>query len=152
MEAAANEKSEAEIQAEILLRIGSMPGVQVMRINTGLFETASGHFVRSAENGTHDLLLCVQMTVQRKELIRSGSMQFDLPRFLSFGQLVWMEVKKPGRNLSEDQERFARVWEKAGAIATIATSPEEAADFLEHITDYVISEKEPPLATKLIGE
>jgi len=111
------EKTEAQIQAEILAAIGSFKGIQVMRINTGVFHDADGvRRIRSVDKGTHDILCCVQINMKRVETVDSGSMQFQLPRYYTFGQLVWLEVKMPDKYLNPDQIAFGNAWQNAGAI------------------------------------
>lgn len=132
------EKTESQIQAEILAAIGSFKGIQVMRVNTGVFHDDQGvRRIRSVDKGTYDILCCVQIHMKRMETVDSGSMQFQLPRYYTFGQLVWLEVKMPGKNLNDDQVKFGNVWKRAGAICRRVTSADEALAVLQHIMGYI---------------
>lgn len=132
--AKSKEKTESQILAEILAAIGSFKGIQVMRINTGVFHDSEGvRRIRSVDKGTHDILCCVQINMKRMETVDSGSMQFQLPRYYSFGQLVWLEVKMPNKQLNDDQVAFGNAWQQAGAICKRVTSADEALIVLQEI-------------------
>jgi len=139
------EKTESQIQAEILIAIGSFKGIQVMRINTGVFHDSEGvRRIRSVDKGTYDILCCVQISIKRMESVDSGSMQFQLPRYYTFGQMVWLEVKIPSKNLSDDQVKFGKVWQRAGAICKRVTSASEALAVLQEIQGSIPCHKSLP--------
>ncbi len=54
----------------------------------------------------------------------------DLIGTLEGGRAFWCEVKRPGQKLSESQEEFLDEMGQAGAIAFMATSPQEVIQFL----------------------
>lgn len=138
-------KTEAQIQAEILAAIGSFNGIQVMRINTGVFPDENGvRRIRSAEKGTFDILCCVQISIKRMETVDSGSMQFQLPRYYTFGQMVWLEVKMPTKQLNDDQVAFGNAWQNAGAICKRVTSADEALTVLQEIMEFIPCSKTTP--------
>ena len=127
-------KCEAQIQAEILEAIGALPGVQVMRINTGVFNDDEGNRrIRSVPKGTFDILLCAQVSLTRVDNINSGSMLVSIPHYYTFGQMIWMEVKMPGKQLSVDQVAHSDAWSAAGAICARVTSSDDALDLLQNI-------------------
>ena len=139
------EKTEPQILAEILAAIGSFKGIQVMRINTGVFHDADGvRRIRSVDKGTHDILCCVQISMKRVETVDSGSMQFQLPRYYTFGQLVWLEVKMPNKHLNDDQVVFGNAWQQAGAICKRVTSAGEALTVLQEIMEFIPCSKFKP--------
>ena len=138
-------KTESQIQAEILAAIGSFRGIQVMRVNTGVFHDADGvRRIRSVDKGTYDILCCVEISMKRMETVDSGSMQFQLPRYYTFGQLVWLEVKMPTKQLNDEQVKFGSAWERAGAICKRVTSAEEALAVLHNIKNHIQCHKTLP--------
>lgn len=131
-------KSEGQIQADILAAIGSMHGVQVMRINTGVFMDDEGNRrIRSVPKGTPDILCCVQMSIMRRDQMDSGHMRVEIPQYYTFGQMVWMEIKTPDKQLTVDQEAHFNAWGATGAICVRVTSPEQAVEFLRDIADRI---------------
>ncbi len=81
----------------------------------------------------------VRITVVRNEQINSGSMMFNHPRYITFGQLVVFSDKE----VENDQ---------GGALFFKMTTPEEVKDIIENITDYIPHEKEQPNDAAIIGE
>ena len=77
----------------------------------------------------------VSVTVRRMETIQSGSMQFEHPRYLTFGQIVIFSDSEP-------------TGEKSGAL--FFERGEE--DVLSRIDDYVPYEKIEPSDSLVIGE
>lgn len=146
------EKTEAEIQAEVLAAVGAINGVQVMRVNSGLFLDHDGRRrVRSVDKGTHDILLCVMLTMKRHEQVPSGSMIAHLDKYYTFGQMVWFEIKKPGKNLSEDQVKSKNSWEASGALCYRITSAQEALDALNDIPHDIGVSRDRPTAGAIIN-
>lgn len=131
-------KCEAQIQAEILDAIGSLRGVQIMRINTGVFNDDEGNRrIRSVPKGTFDILACVQVSISRVDNINSGSMLVSIPYFYTFGQMVWLEVKMPDKQLSADQQIHSEAWSAAGAICARVTSADEALDLIQNLKNEI---------------
>ncbi len=81
----------------------------------------------------------VRVTISRLENIRSGSMQFDHPRYYTFGQMVVFS----NQEVAEDQ---------CGALFFHTETPEEAKEIIENIGDYIQTEKEAPDNSILIKE
>lgn len=137
-------KCEAQIQAEILEAIGSLRGVQIMRINTGVFNDDDGNRrIRSVPKGTYDILACVQVAIARVDNINSGSMMVSIPHYYNFGQMVWMEVKMPDKLLSPDQVAHGEAWSAAGAICARVTSADQALDLLQNLKNEIPRTREP---------
>ena len=77
----------------------------------------------------------VSVTVKRMETIQSGSMQFEHPRYLTFGQIVIFSDSEP-------------TGEKSGAIFFKRGSESE----LERIEDYIPYEKIMPKDSIIIED
>lgn len=72
----------------------------------------------------HKTICSVQICVERMERIDSGSMQFHLPRYITFGQtVVFTDIA-----ISDDQ---------SGALFFKVDSDEEAASIIDNIVDYL---------------
>lgn len=48
-----------------------------------------------------------------------------------FGRMLFVEVKRPGRKPSEEQQRWIDVVQRFGAVAGVATCEEEALELVE---------------------
>lgn len=81
----------------------SEKGHFVMRTNAGIFYNANGDRVRIGFPGLSDLVGCT-----------------------SNGRFFAIEVKLPGEEPRDDQEKFLEAMRKSGAIAGCAHSVEEA--------------------------
>ena len=79
-------------------------------------------------------IYCVQVTVERKETVQSGSMQFTHPRYITFGQVV-IFTEHPIECSSE--------------ILTFRRGQESE---LERLFDHIKSEKECPQNTTLFAQ
>lgn len=94
--------AERDIQAEIMLALGSRPGVRVLRLNVGLARTARGAAVRFGRPGMADLLVLVG------------------PRYL------WIEVKSARGRQTKDQRNFERMVHALGGAYAVARSVDDA--------------------------
>jgi len=144
-------QTEGQIQAEILEAIGAIHGVQVMRINAGVFNDDEGNRrIRSVPKGTPDILCCIQVALLRRDQIDSGSMRVEIPRYYTFGQLVWMEVKMPDKMLTVDQDNHFQAWRAAGAACFRVTSAAQAVDILTNIKDSIEITRAPQKYSSII--
>lgn len=83
-------------------------GARIFRNNVGLFDTKDGRKIKIG--------ICI------------GSS--DLIGWTSRGKFLAIEVKQPGKKATTDQLNFINAVNKAGGVAFIATSPEEAIEKL----------------------
>jgi hypothetical protein len=101
-------KTEAEIQGDILLALGSRPDVRLWRANTGGAVNPTGRFVRFGVPGQGDL----------SGILRLAS---------GVGVRLEVEVKREDGRQSLDQKTFQHVIEKFGGCYVLAHSVEEAS-------------------------
>lgn len=106
-------KTEARIQDEIRLALGSIHGLVVWRNNVGL----ARHF----DPKTHE-------TQTVKYGLANGSS--DLIGVLR-GRFVALEVKRPGEKPTKDQEQWLSIVRACGGFAAVVTSAEEAVAAIE---------------------
>lgn len=100
--------TEKTIQNEIMLAVGASPRGRVWRNNTGMLPDRFGAMVRYG--------LCVGSS----DLIGIWD-----------GRFLAVEVKKPGKKASKEQEAFLGIVRKFGGIAFVAHSAAEAMAQLE---------------------
>lgn len=98
---------ESEIQRDVMLALGALPGVLVYRNSVGVAEYTDADGKRRTvryglDAGTPDLVLIVD------------------------GRTVGLELKRPGESATEEQARVHRQWRAVGAFAAVVTSVEEA--------------------------
>lgn len=98
--------TEADIMRLCMMEASRL-GARVFRNNTGTAETKDGRFIRFG--------LCVGSS----DLI--GIYQ---------GRFVAIEVKRPGKNPTTEQENFINMVRKLGGIAGICTCPEDVKKLL----------------------
>jgi hypothetical protein len=104
--------TEAELQAEILLAVGSRPDCRIWRNNTGVGRTLSGQrVIRFGLVGSADLL----------GILRGG-------RFLA------VEVKTAKGRQSEAQRNFQRMIESMGGIYVLARDVQTVVDVIDEET------------------
>ena len=104
--------TEAELQAEILLAVGSRPDCRIWRNNTGVGRTLSGQrVIRFGLVGSADLL----------GILRGG-------RFLA------VEVKTAKGRQSEAQRNFQRMVEAMGGIYVLARDVQTVVDVIDDET------------------
>lgn len=113
------------IQSDIVHLVSSVPGVFVMPV------------------AGDDLLCSVKMSIERRELIRSGSMQFNHLRYHTFGQMVWIKIR---------EQSEAPFYDPSGAIHFTVKTAEEAAEYIKNIQSHVPHDIEEPQDTVLIKE
>lgn len=101
--------TEAEIQAEILLAIGRIPGAIFWRNNSGSLPTRNGRVVRFGLVGSPDIIGCVR------------------------GRFVGIEVKAVSRRQSDQQRNFQAAFEKSGGTYVLAHSAEDALSAIRSI-------------------
>lgn len=104
--------TEAELQAEILLAVGSRPDCRIWRNNTGVGRTLSGQrVIRFGLLGSADLL----------GILRGG-------RFLA------VEVKTKRGRQSEAQRNFQRMIESMGGVYVLARDVQTVVDVIDEET------------------
>ena len=107
--------SEAAIQQDIRLLLGSSPGIRAFRNNCGAYkDPRSGRVIRyGLHTGSADLIGW-QSVVITPEMVGQR-----FARFLS------VEVKTPAGRVSPEQETWRQAVQKAGGIAVVARSVED---------------------------
>lgn len=104
--------TEAELQAEILLAVGSRPDCRIWRNNTGVGRTLSGQrVIRFGLVGSADLL----------GILRGG-------RFLA------VEVKTAKGRQSEAQRNYQRMIESMGGVYVLARDVQTVVDVIDEET------------------
>lgn len=104
--------TEAELQAEILLAVGSRPDCRIWRNNTGVGRTLSGdRVIRFGLVGSADLL----------GILRGG-------RFLA------VEVKTKRGRQSESQRNFQRMIESMGGVYVLARDVQTVVEVIDDET------------------
>lgn len=94
---------ESQVQREIELAIGAMPGVLCLRNNVGRMQDVRGRWVAyGLGDGSPDLVCIVD------------------------GRCVGLEVKRPGVRAEPHQARCHDRWRAFGAFVAVVTSAEEA--------------------------
>ena len=93
----------SEINIQNAIRIALSESGIVIRMNTGLFKTATGAIIKQGIKGLPDLL-------------------WIGPN----GRTVWLEVKTPTGRASDEQKRFISKLQSMGHTAGIARSVEDA--------------------------
>ena len=101
--------NEAQIQGEILLAIGRLPGSLWWRNNTGALPDKSGRVIRYGLKGSPDILGCCR------------------------GRFVGIEVKAAMGRQSDAQQNFQRAFEKAGGLYVLARSADDALNAIGRI-------------------
>jgi len=116
---------EKEIQAEVLLAIGALPGVRIFRNHVGL--GWSGKLVSKVGDR-----VTLDNARPAKFGLCTGSADLigwisdgDIARFLS------IELKRPSGRRSPEQENWERVVARSGGIAGFVTSAEEALELVK---------------------
>ena len=105
------ERSEAAIQRAIVGALGDLLGTRgrVIRVQSGGLQVKRG-FMNLAPKGTPDLLVV-------------------LPR----GRVAWIEVKRPGEDLTDAQSEWSDWAQAADHFHCVATSGQEAVDFVSYV-------------------
>lgn len=99
---------ESQVQREIELAIGALPGVLCLRNNVGRMLDARGRwFAYGLGEGSPDLLCIVD------------------------GRAVGLEVKRPGGRAEPHQARCHEQWRAVGAFVAVVTSAAEALAAIE---------------------
>lgn len=97
-------KSEAEIVNEVLLSLGSMPGVRVWRQNTGALENREGRLVRFGVKGSADI---------------SGIVSPE-------GWRLEVECKSSTGTLTPEQRRWLDMIDERGGISFLTRDAQDA--------------------------
>ena len=106
--------SEAGIQQDIRLLLGSSPGIRAFRNNVGAYKAPDGRVIRyGLATGSADLIGW-QSVVITPEMVGQR-----FARFLS------VEVKTPAGRVSPEQETWRQAVQKAGGIAVVARSVDD---------------------------
>lgn len=108
-------KTEAAIQAEVQLYMSSI-GAPVFRNNNGAYKTESGRFIRYGVGGTggSDLIGITPITITPEMVGRT------------IGVFTALEVKTKTGRPTEAQTLFIKAIRRAGGIAGIVRSSEDA--------------------------
>ena len=93
---------EAEILSEVMIEIGSIPGVLAWRNNTGMIKSADGRFVRFGTPGSPDVIV------------------------IAGGKFVGLEVKTERGRLSPRQRKWRAACETAGGIYAVVRDAHSA--------------------------
>jgi len=129
-------KDESTLLAKIRLAIGSRDDVRILRINTGVFRgiTNSKSVVRSAPNGTPDLICCWRRETRASREFNPSGQAFT-PHTknyqLVYGQFLAIETKSKDGRLSEDQKNFKASFEEVGGIYVVARSVDDVLTALQ---------------------
>lgn len=128
--------TEAEILADIMLKVGSRPDVRIWRNNTGTAKSRDGkRFVRFGMKGAGDLigLMRVEKSKALDVLVRIAATVHRaedleiLRRALQpTGRLLSIEAKTEVGRLSPEQKVFQRVIESFGGLYIVARSGDDA--------------------------
>ena len=125
------ERSEAEIQREILRAVNLIPGIVMWRTNSRV--------LRMPGRGGRDRLVRFGGMKGISDLIgwRTGRAMFEPgqgapdARIGRLAQFVAIEVKRPGGHVTIEQAAFLNSVRVAGGIAGVATSAEDAVKMLQ---------------------
>jgi hypothetical protein len=108
--------SEAGIQQQIRLALGSCPGVRTFRNNVGAYKLPDGRVLRyGLITGSGDLIGWRSVTITPDMVGQT------------FAQFLSVEVKTPKGRPSPEQVVWAENVRKAGGIAVIARSVDDVA-------------------------
>ena len=102
--------TEAQLQADILVAIGSIDGIYVERRNAGAF-MGRGGLVRAGVAGVADILCVIE------------------------GRAVALEVKTATGRLSTVQKKWRDAWRRAGGIYAVVRSPADAIRVIVKVRD-----------------
>jgi hypothetical protein len=112
---------EKNIQSDILLKFGALPGMRIWRVNTG---KAYGYSVIAnalARAGQAELL-------QGLPLTKYGTPGTpDIHGILEGGRYLAIEVKRPGQELEDEQKAWRRMFEGLGGLYIEGHSTDEVA-------------------------
>lgn len=112
-------KSEKEIQSGIMVALSNAHCL-IWRNTIGMLKDAKGHFIRYGIGGAggSDLLGYLPIHITADMVGRK------------MGIFVAVEVKRPGKKPTPEQENFLRVVRENGGLAGMATSVEEALSII----------------------
>ncbi len=115
-------KQESKLLAQIRLALGERDDILVERINTGVFRAMhSNSVVRSAPNGTPDLICCQRVTLNVSRVVNAdGFTPHTREREIEIGRYVAIETKAPKGELSEAQLNFKAAVERVAGIYIVA--------------------------------
>lgn len=109
--------SESEILAAILLNLGSLPGIRLFRNSVGMAVDRKGHHITYGLcRGSADLIGWYERPVLG---------WVDDPT-ATVAVFVALEVKTPTGRVTEEQESFLTAVRRAGGIAAVVRSVEDA--------------------------
>lgn len=109
---------------EIIAALERLPGVEIIDVGV-----------------SDKVLCCVKITVQRKETVNSGSMMFNHLRYITFGQMVWFDIKPP----VVEEVDVAPSKTIGGAIGFEVENAGDVLYFMNNLHSFVPHEKEPPM-------
>ena len=112
---------EVPIMLEILQALAHEPGVNAWRNNTGALHDGRGRLVTfGLAMGSADIVGIVECVVAPHD---NGLL---IPTWCRLGRFVGLEVKRPGKRATDDQERWLETIRRGGGFACVVTSVEEA--------------------------
>ena len=112
--------SERRIQSEILLAVGSRPGVRLWRQQCGRVPVLDPRDVRRA--------LTLGLRVRYMQLAPPGAA--DLCGLMADGRMLQVECKSPTGRVRPEQTKWREIIEKYRGIYILARSAEEAVEQL----------------------
>lgn len=112
--------TEAELQKEVRLTVGQLPGVVCWRNNVGLATYKNSKVPYGLCPGSSDLILIVQCFPVLEERGR-----FDVK---PLGRFAAFEIKTQRGRVREEQVRFIQLVRKLGGFADVVRSVEQALE------------------------
>lgn len=113
---------ESVILGKVRLLIGARHDVMAQRINTGVFRAMySDHVVRSAQNGTPDILGTQLRCITRVAIVGEDRFQpFEKKNLFVYGQAFAIETKTDRGKLSDAQKKWRDAFETVGGLYIVA--------------------------------
>ena len=119
-------RRESELQAAVLTAVNLIPGVVMWKSGAGAFRmTYNGktRFVRMGRKGVSDLIgWRIVMTADHDDVT------YCWPQPIA--RLAAIEVKRPGKHATPEQQSFLDLVKRDGGIGGVAHSVEEAVELL----------------------
>lgn len=116
---------EKNIQTDVLLEFGALPNLRIWRQNTG---KAYGYSIVAnalARAGMAEVLKGLPLT----KYGTPGAP--DIHGIIEGGRYLAIEVKRPGKDLEDDQKNWRRMFEGLGGLYVLGHSKEEVSRELQ---------------------
>jgi len=116
---------EKNIQTDVLLKFGALPNLRIWRQNTG---KAYGYSIVAnalARAGMAEILKGMPLT----KYGTPGAP--DIHGIIEGGRYLAIEVKRPGKDLEDDQKNWRRMFEGLGGLYVLGHSTEEVSRELQ---------------------